>query len=141
GHGHSEDQAALGIQSSRLRNHGTGRQKVVDEALIGSKENVRGSAVLDLLGQVARRAHDQRHTHARGLLEERLDFPKSHVKVCGCIDGDGLWSRLCTHGPYGGQYHREHKEWNPSDAFSSIAEALRRGGPAGSRSAPSSRGT
>ena len=77
------------IERSRLKDDGARRLQIIDEARVGGEEDIRGSAVLDLLGQVARGAHDQGHARTRSLLEDRLDLPEGHVEIGSCIDGDG----------------------------------------------------
>ena len=73
--GGGEDETALRIEGPALGDQRALRDELVDEALVGSEEDVGRGAVLDLLGQVASRSQHQRDPGA-GRLELRHDLPE-----------------------------------------------------------------
>src|SRR5204863_1721363 len=78
-----QDDAPLRVDRPRAGDDDTALHQVVDERLVGREEHVGGRAAVDLPGQVAGGAEDERDLHALPLLELRRQLAEREGEVRG----------------------------------------------------------
>src|SRR5712691_9341250 len=110
-HRRRQHDSPLGIERSALRDHDSSGPKVVHEALVRGEEDVRGRAVLDLLGERAGGAQDYSDPGAGGLLEERDGLLQREGQIRGAVDQERLRS-----GAGGGGRHPGDQEQREGDS-------------------------
>src|SRR5713226_4374212 len=137
-----EDDPPLRVERPRLGEQDALGHERVHERPVGGEEHVRRSALADLIGEVPRRAEDERDARTRRLLEARRQLPERERKVRRGehrerrrLGGD---ARAGGKGEPREGYAEEQRA--PHHAPHSTVGAATGRCAAGSRSAPSSRG-
>ena len=82
-----EDDPTLGIDRAGLAEHRATLHQSVDEGVAGREEEVGGSAVFDLVSEIAGRAEHQDHVDVERPLERGRDLFQREREVGGGIDG------------------------------------------------------